>query len=377
MRVERRAPGKDRQRHRHNIARLVSAVGSRIVVRNCRREYLLEGKGQDGRLRHDHRCGYGYVADGTIGDRKRGDHANRNCTGETKPVPAPNRYATGGCSVENPSNPGAVRQAVVILFSICGVFRSWPAECMTPLRMDPITAGAAGGLRARMEALDMLANNIANAATAGFKKDSEFYSMFEDAESVVWGSGTAGMPLIDKAWTDHSQGTLTTTGAKTDLALSGPGLFAVNGPSGPLYTRSGNFRIDGNGMLTTQEGYALRLAGGLPLQVGAGPFDITHDGTVRQGDTVLGRLDVVEFAPEELVKQGASLFRAADAATTGKPARTTEIHQGKLESSNVSTAESAVRMVSLMRQTEALQKAISIGAEMNRRAIEEVARVGS
>lgn len=228
-----------------------------------------------------------------------------------------------------------------------------------------------------MEALDMLANNIANAATAGYKKDSEFYSMFEDAESVVWGSGTSAMPLIDKAWTDHSQGTLTNTGAKTDVALSGPGLFAVNGPAGALYTRNGNFRIDASGNLTTQEGYSLRLAGGAALQVGGGSFDVAPDGTVRQGDTVLGRLEVVEFAPDELVKQGASLFRAADANTTGKPARTTEIHQGKLEGSNVSTAEAAVRMVNLMRQAEALQKAISIGADMNRKAIEEVARVGS
>jgi len=242
--------------------------------------------------------------------------------------------------------------------------------------MDPITAGAAGGLRVRMEALDMLANNISNAATAGYKKDGEFYSLFEDAESVAWGSGTSAMPLVEKAWTDHAQGTLTETGAKTDLALSGRGVFAVNGPSGPLYTRNGNFRVDGAGKVVTQEGYGLRLAGGASLQVGPGAFDVAPDGTVRQGETVLGRLEILNFEPDALIKQGTSLFRTADANTAGTPA-TAEVAQGKLEGSNVSTAESAVRMVSLMRQFEALQKAIAIGADMNRKAVEEVARVGS
>jgi flagellar basal body rod protein FlgG len=242
--------------------------------------------------------------------------------------------------------------------------------------MDPITAGAAGGLRARMEALDMLANNMSNAATPGFKRDGEFYGLFEDAEAAAWGNGTATLPVIEKHWTDFAQGTLSSTGAASHLALSGPGFFAVNGPSGPLYTRNGSFEVKANGHVTTQEGYPLRLVGGASLQVQPGPFEISPDGTVRQGMTVLGRLEVVDFPPEALIKQGASLFRPGGAAAAPALARSTEVHQGKLEGSNVSSAESAVRLVSLMRQFEALQKAIGIGGEMNRRAIEEVARVG-
>jgi flagellar basal body rod protein FlgG len=242
--------------------------------------------------------------------------------------------------------------------------------------MDPISVGAAGGLRARMEALDMLANNISNANTPGFKRDGEFYGLFESAEAVAWGSGTAALPVIEKHWTDYAQGTLNPTGAATHLALSGPGFFAVNGPSGPLYTRNGAFEVKPNGQVATQEGYPLRLAGGTPLQVQPGTFEIAPDGTVRQADAVIGRLDIVEFAPEALTKQGASLFRPVDSAAAPAPARATEVHQGKLEGSNVSSAESAVRLVSLLRQFEALQKAITLGGEMNRRAIEEVARVG-
>jgi flagellar basal body rod protein FlgG len=243
--------------------------------------------------------------------------------------------------------------------------------------MDPITVGAAGGLRARQEALDMLANNIANAGTAGFKRDAEFYSIFEDAEAVGLGSGTATLPLVEKPWTDFAQGTLTATGSFSDLALSGSGFFAVTGPSGPLYTRNGSFQVRQDGQVVTQEGYPLRLVGGAPLRVQPGPFQVAPDGTVRQGQATLGRLDVRDFPADSLVKQGTSLFRAADPAAAGTPAAATEVHQNKLESANVSSSESAVRLVGLMRQFEALQKAITIGGEMNRKSIEEVARVGS
>jgi flagellar basal-body rod protein FlgF len=242
--------------------------------------------------------------------------------------------------------------------------------------MDPITVGAAGGLRARMEALDMLANNISNANTPGFKRDGEFYGLFEDAEAAAWGDGTATLPLVEKHWTDYAQGTLSTTGAPSNLALSGSGFFVVNGPSGPLYTRNGGFEVKPNGQVTTQEGYPLRLVGGASLQVQPGTFEIAPDGTVTQGQTALGKLEILEFPDTAVTKQGASLFRLVDPAATPAPARNTEVHQGKLEASNVSSAESAVRLVSLMRQFEALQKAITLGSEMNRRALEEVARVG-
>lgn len=240
--------------------------------------------------------------------------------------------------------------------------------------MDPISVAAAGGLRARMEALDMLANNIANASTAGFKRDGEFYSIYESAES----SGTSRLPLIEKPWTDFSQGTLQQTGIPLDLALSGEGFFGVQGPSGALYTRTGSFRVLASGVVATAEGYPLRLSNGGVLRVQPGRFDISPDGTVRQAGQTLGKINIVAFPADALVKQGSTMFRAADPSITPSAAApTTEVHQGKIEAANVSSAESAVRLVNLMRQFEALQKAIGIGADMNRKAIEEVARVGS
>jgi len=96
--------------------------------------------------------------------------------------------------------------------------------------MDALTAIAASGLRSRMESLDLLANNIANATTGGYKSDREFYSLYSapEAESL------STMPVIERPWTDFSQGSLRRTGNPLDLALSGKGFFAVTGPAGPL-----------------------------------------------------------------------------------------------------------------------------------------------
>jgi flagellar basal-body rod protein FlgF len=108
--------------------------------------------------------------------------------------------------------------------------------------MDPMTAIAASGLRARMESLDLLANNIANASTGGYKADREFYSL-NVAPEAAGNQPSTTMPLIERPWVDHAQGALHSTGNPLDVALDGKGFFAVNGPSGPLYTRNGNFRL--------------------------------------------------------------------------------------------------------------------------------------
>jgi len=236
-----------------------------------------------------------------------------------------------------------------------------------PRYMDPLTIAAAGGIRARMESLDMLANNLANASTAGFKNDREFYSLYA-AQDV------STLPLIEREWTDQSQGDLQTTGKPLDLALHGQGFFAVSGPSGPLYTRNGNFHLSSTGVVTTQEGYPLQLSDGRPLQLNTRDrMDVAPDGSVSQGGALIGKLRLTSFQDtSRLEKQGATYFRTADAAAGS--VSTAEVRQGSLESSNVNSAESAVRLVTIMRQFEMLQKAVTIGGEMNRKAVEEVAK---
>jgi flagellar basal-body rod protein FlgF len=239
-------------------------------------------------------------------------------------------------------------------------------------RMDPIATAAASGMRARLDSLDLLSNNIANASTVGYKVDREFYSVYRDAEAE---DGVLS-PVIEKPWTDFSQGTLQVTGRPLDLALNGKGFFAVNGPTGTLYTRNGSFQISNTGDVVTSEGYSVRLVGGGSLRSQSNDrIEIGSDGTVRQGAAVLGKLDIADFPTGSLVKQGTSLFQPTGGVTP-LPADAAQVHQGKLEGSNVGSAESAVRLVGILRQFEMLQRAITIGSEMNRRALEEVARVG-
>jgi flagellar basal-body rod protein FlgG len=246
--------------------------------------------------------------------------------------------------------------------------------------MDNLTIAAVSGLKARMESLEMLANNLANAATAGYKGDREFYSLYLSPEAVDPRSPTGAavtVPVIDRPWTDFSQGTLTATDNPLDVAIQGRGFFSVNGPAGTLYTRNGNLRLSASGVLGTLEGHAVRAVGGGSIQtVSANPLEISPDGTVMQDGTALGQLEIVDFADlSVLAKQGAGYFRAPPGVAAA-PAASAEVRQGRLEGSNVNAAEGAVRLVSVIRQFETLQKAIALGAEMNRRAVEEVARVG-
>jgi flagellar basal body rod protein FlgG len=243
--------------------------------------------------------------------------------------------------------------------------------------MDPITAIAASGLRARMESLDLLANNVANAATGGYKADREFYSLYVAPEAAAVNDPSATMPVIERPWVDHTQGTLHTTGNPLDFALSGSGFFAVNGPSGPLYTRNGNFRVASDGRLITGEGYAVRSLQGTPLTIaGRLPVEVSNDGAISQDGNVIGKLEVVDFSSTAgLSKQGANYFRIVDPAQIPKPATSTSVEQGSLEASNTGSAEAAVRLISVMRQFEMLQRAVTLGADMNKKAVEEVAKV--
>jgi flagellar basal body rod protein FlgG len=242
--------------------------------------------------------------------------------------------------------------------------------------MDALTISAASGLRARMESLELIANNLANSGTAGYKADREFYNLYlaPEAEGV---SFATTLPVIEQPWTDLSQGILRATGNPTDLGLSGDGFFVVDGPSAPLYTRNGHFRLSAAGDLVTEEGYRLRTVDQRPLRARAElPLEISGDGTVRQQGQVLGRIRLTGLPQAAtLVKEGRNYLRAATAAAP--EAAAPEVHQGKLEDSNVGAAESAVRLVSVMRQFEMLQRAIALGGEMNRKAAEEVARVNS
>jgi flagellar basal body rod protein FlgG len=244
--------------------------------------------------------------------------------------------------------------------------------------MDGISTSAASGMRARMESLEMLANNLANVETGGFKADREFFSIYTSgaASPDPQTGDIPALPLIQTHWTDLAQGTLINTAGPFDFAIDGDGLFTIGTRGGVRYTRNGNFRIAANGVLTTADGSPVLGQGDAPIQLTPGvPVEVFPDGTVQQSGATIGRLAVSSFPNTSLDKEGANYFIPIGGAAA-KPA-TGSVIQGKLEQSNVGAAESAVRLVAIMRQFEMLQKAMNIGNELNRKAIEEVARVAS
>jgi flagellar basal-body rod protein FlgF len=244
--------------------------------------------------------------------------------------------------------------------------------------MDPLTAVAASGLRARMESLDLLANNVANASTGGYKADREFYSLYVAPEAQD-NAPPSTMPVIERPWIDLSQGTVHTTGNPLDVALDGKGFFSVDGPTGPLYTRNGNFRLSRDGKLVTADGYAVRNTQGAALTLQSErPIEISAGGAISQDGNAIGQLQILDFTSTAgLVKQGSNYFRVSDPAVKPTAPSGTSVGQGQIEASNTGGADAAVRLVSVLRQFEMLQKAVALGAEMNRHATEEVAKIGS
>lgn len=247
--------------------------------------------------------------------------------------------------------------------------------------MDPLTSAAASGLQSRMDSLDLLANNLANTSTSGYKSDREFYNTYLSADALNNPDPAVGdSPVVERHWTDFTQGSLTSTANATDLALSGRGFFAVNGPNGTLYTRNGSFQVSPQGLLVTAEGYPVRQSDGQTITLDPNSqLVVGADGTLSQNGAAIGQLQLSDFAdPSQLEKVSGTNFQSPDPRNIAPQAATNvQVSQGKLESSNASPTESAARMVTLLRHFEMLQKAVKIGADMNRQAIEEVAKVGS
>jgi flagellar basal body rod protein FlgG len=242
--------------------------------------------------------------------------------------------------------------------------------------MDAISISAASGMRARMESLELLANNLANAETGGFKADREFYSLYNSLDATpdpATGQLTT-LPVIESHWTDLAQGDIKVTGNPFDFAVDGEGMFAVQTPLGVRYTRNGSLKVSPAGQLTTGEGHPLLTKDGQPVQLQARlPVEVTPDGTLRQPGQTPVRMNLVAFDSRALIKEGHNYF--APAAGASPRAASGAVLQGKLEGSNVAAPESAVRLVAILRQFEMLQKAAGIGNELNKRAMEEVARV--
>lgn len=220
--------------------------------------------------------------------------------------------------------------------------------------MDLLLSAVLGSMHADMARLERVAMNIANAQTAGYKREVLAAPPFA---ARVDARGTAMAVL-----TDARAGTLKATGQPLDLALTGPGWFEVATPQGPAYTRQGDFRLDAHGRMVTQQGHPVLGAGGEIVLLQAAPV-IDASGRVFESAAAAGRqatpvaqLRVVRFAP------GATSERLGEGLVLpqGEPVAAAEgevdVRQGFLENSNVSPMHEMVRLLEAMRHLEAMQK---------------------
>lgn len=233
--------------------------------------------------------------------------------------------------------------------------------------------------------LDVVANNIANLNTSGFKGDG---SVFEEFIAPTARAGNAGRAdsrvsfVRDRAtWTDLSQGPVERTGNPLDVAVNGSGFLAVQTPRGERYTRNGAMQVNASGELVTAEGFqVLGEAGPITLQPKDRDITISADGTVsvRVGnnastDTPRGKLRVVDFdKPGQLQKDGAGTF-SAPSTVTQQPDKTSRLVQGSVEKSNVRAVVEMTRMIEVTRSYTQVANMISQQADLRRTAIEKLA----
>lgn len=231
-----------------------------------------------------------------------------------------------------------------------------------------------GTLRRQM---DVVANNIANMNTAGFKGEKMMF-----VEHLVRSKGGEKV-FGDKlhfvrdvaTLRDSSEGQINETGNPLDVAINGEGYFVVQTPQGPRYTRNGRFQLDQNGQLVNQSGFAVLSQGGQALTFGPQDRDITiaRDGTVSARGGAIGRLRVVRFDNDNALDQsGNGLFNTPqEARDVAQP----NVVQGALESSNVQSIVELTRMIEVQRAYEGAQRFIEREDDRIRTMTRELARV--
>jgi flagellar basal-body rod protein FlgG len=224
-------------------------------------------------------------------------------------------------------------------------------------------AGAA--LKPMMSRLEVIANNLANIDTTGFKKDNIFIQMMKDTE-IAQAQGKGDLAGYDvKRYSDFKEGSLKDTHNPLDIAIQGHGFFVADTPAGVRYTRNGNFMLSVDGTLQTSQGYpVMGTAGAIRFpdmqKLAHGEVVVSEDGEITVDKNVVARLRIVDFDDlTKLKKDGDSFF--ADGGLQ-KPVdidgSSTLLRQGHLEESNVEGIEEMIEMVELTRDFESSQRAI-------------------
>jgi len=243
--------------------------------------------------------------------------------------------------------------------------------------------------------IDVIANNIANVNTSGFKKDTLITETFPEVLMKRMG-GTDSKDLaskapvasklgyigklsygvnVDQVFTNFEQGSLSNSGNKLDLAFQGKGFFVVDAPGGERYTRNGEFTLDAEGYITTKEGYKV-LGDNGPIQVSGKDVNINESGQVFSDGDEVDTLRMVDFNEYKLLqKEGDGLFLDASGDAGNMKEAEGLIQQGFVETSNVNSVKQMVEMITMLRSYEANQRVIKTHDELLGKAVNEVGRI--
>jgi flagellar basal-body rod protein FlgF len=228
--------------------------------------------------------------------------------------------------------------------------------------MTDTVAQVSSSLGALTREFDIIAHNMANVSTAGFKRRCNSFTQALAAQGD--GPAAADGGNQSQGIFDFSQGRLVQTGRRLDFALHGKGFFVVESPEGPLYTRHGVFRTNPNGQIVDGAG---RLVAGLsgtlivPQNADESQVHVSDDGRIHAGQAALGQFRIVEFPGNEdqLLPAGANCFRAP-LGVEPVDAPQTVVRQGYQEASNVKIIDELVNMIMVSRLYEANTKLVSV-----------------
>jgi len=239
---------------------------------------------------------------------------------------------------------------------------------------------AGSGMLAETTRTDVIANNLANVNTAGYKKDiavcKDFRSMLiqrinDGPNRPTIGSLGVGA-VVDEVATIHTTGGMRQTGNKYDLAIEGAGYFVIETPAGERYTRNGSFTRSSQGELVTQDGYRVLGQGGA-IQMGdpESKVYIAEDGRIFVDDAETNTLRIAVFADEkQLVKEGGSLF-APGAGQQADEAEVITVRDGYIENSNVNAVAEMVNLITAYRAYEINGKAVHAHDQMLDKAVNQ------
>lgn len=225
--------------------------------------------------------------------------------------------------------------------------------------------------------MDIIANNIANADTSGFKVEE--LAMAEDPQApavTLGGPAPVKFVMPNGVIRDFGQGSLRKTDSPLDVAIDGQGFFRVQTPAGERYTRDGRFRADEAGRLVTQGGSAVLDDGGGEITISPekGQVSISPDGTISQGKERIGKLGVVSFANlSTLEKTGDNLMKnTSNQAPT--PVADARLRQGMLEGSNVNPILQITKMIEVSRAYEQMARMMDSQNDLSTQAVQQLGK---